>query len=123
MKKLLTTLALTLGLLFGGVAFLAPAASAAECQPFTPCDPFTQPDPPTLCPPFTSCTPTSTPFAGGTSERELYLSQQLVDAEQTANEYRAQVVALTAKVERIQRVADRRAATIQRLRAVIRALR
>jgi hypothetical protein len=118
MKKLLTTLALTIGLLFGGIALVPAAANAADCQIGATCVP--EPEP---CP-IGGCTTPPCPVIGGCDVigyRALMVD--LATAEQTANEYRQQVVALTAKADRLQRIADRRAETIQRLRAKIRALR
>lgn len=125
MKKLLTTLALTLGLLFGGFALIAPAASAADCQIGVDCTP--EPEP---CP-IGGCQPPVCPVIGGCDVVGYrVLMADLASAEQTANEYRAQVVALearvaavTAKANRLQRIADKRAETIQRLRAKLRDLR
>ena len=129
MKKLLTTIALALGLLFGGTVALAAPAVAEDCQigsPCTPPSPEPQPCPvggcvPEPCPQIGAC------VGGGSA---VYNTADVVELEQTANDYRAQIVALTAQVERqtaradrLQRVADRRAETISRLRAKIRALR
>lgn len=123
MKKLLTALALTLGLLLGGLS-LAPAATAADGCSFGVCTPdpcmFGQGD----------CPPPAEPCMFGQGDCVTDLLNRLSVAEQTANEYRVQVASLqvqvaqqTARADRLQRVADRRAATIQRLRAKIRALR
>jgi hypothetical protein len=121
MKKLLTTLALALGLLFGGVALMPAAANAADCQIGTTCVPEPEPEP---CP-IGGCTPQPPcPVIGGCDAVGYrLLMADLASAEQTANEYRQQVVALTAKADRLQRIADRRAETIQRLRAKLRDLR
>lgn len=119
MKKLLTTLALTLGLLFGGMALLPATANAADCQIGTTCVPEPEPCPIGGCTPQPPC-----PVIGGCDAVGYrLLMADLASAEQTANEYRVQVAALTAKADRLQRIADRRAETIQRLRAKIRALR
>jgi hypothetical protein len=118
MKKLLTTLALALGLLFGGMALVPATANAADCQIGTTCIP--EPEP---CP-IGGCTTPPCPVIGGCDAVGYrLLMADLASAEQTANEYRQQVVALTAKVDRLQRIADRRAETIAELRAKIRALR
>jgi hypothetical protein len=101
MSKLLTTLALILGLLLGGVAAPAVATEVAGgCVPGQPCEPPA----PTPAP---SCLP-----------------------DETAAEYRALIATQAewiereaARSDRLQRVAERRAATIARLRAKIRALR
>jgi hypothetical protein len=144
MKKLLTTLALALGLAFGSMTLSAPAQaddSFAGCGGFTEpacptpaptCGGFSQP----ACPPVPGCGAFAPPAwflpggqcgqpnqAGVQTADVTDLHVRLTTAEQTANEYRAQVVALTVKVERVQRVADQRAATIKRLRAKIRSLR
>ena len=124
MKQLLTTLALIAGLLLGG-ATLAPAATAADgvgcggvagppCVPATPAQPCGGVTGP-VCPADPGCGVSAGPCAAATVEA-------------TANDYRivqleGQVSQLTAKVARVQRLADRRAATIQRLRAKVRSLR
>lgn len=122
--KLIATIALLLG---GAVAFAAPVAAAdpppVGCQPPS-CGEVPQPEecqPPTCAPPAPdspcqppTCSPAQPPAPAVTGAP---------CAEPTANDYRAQIVALEVKVAKVQRVADRRAATIQRLRAKIRALR
>lgn len=138
MKKLLTTLTLTFGLLFGSIVAISPASAddhliacsevvnlaefTGECQQaeddMIPCSEvvnraeFTG-----VCESSESGTPEPTP-------------PTTCAADQTVGEYRSQlvaaqahVVALTAKADRLQAVADRRAKTIQRLRAKIRKLR
>lgn len=81
---------------------------------------------PTRLPDCTDPALSKDPICGRVAE----LTTELVKADQTANDYRQQVVALTAanealqaRADRLQRKADRQAATIQRLRAVIRGLR
>lgn len=134
MKKLLTTLALALGLLFGGLA-LAPTSYADDSQnpgcsdtdpqlpPCTPdpgCSDTDSQLPPCSTPPCAEDSQTSCP---DTQRAPVVASSSTCAADQTVNDYRAQVAALTAKADRLQRVVNRRAATIQRLRAKIRALR
>jgi hypothetical protein len=117
MKKLITTLALVAGLLFGGLA-IAPAAQADginTCGGITgiPCDPepcggITG----TPCPePSTSCGLNAGPCPTGgltTCATEPAASPS---------------PGLAKKVDRLQRVADKRAAKIKELRAKLRALR
>jgi hypothetical protein len=117
MKKLVTTLALIAGLLFGSVA-VAPVAQAdgintcggltgIPCEP-APCGGITG----TPCPePSTNCglNPGPCPTSG------LGASGQTCDT--------AAQPSLVKKVERLQRLADKRAAKIKELRAKIRALR
>lgn len=103
MQKFVTSLALALGLLFGGIILPSTAAVATDvagpCQPGQPCEP--------PAPTPTTCQP-----------------------DETAAEYRALIATQAewiereaARFDRLQRVADRRAAAIARLRAKIRALR
>jgi hypothetical protein len=135
MKKLLTTLALTLGLLFGGMALMAPAANAegGACGLNTPCDPPAcglNPCP-VEDPPACGLNPCPTAAElGGWDKYAAELAGRVATLEQTANEYRQRIVALEAEVasvkakaDRLQRVADRRAATIKRLRAALAAAR
>lgn len=124
MSKILSTLVLTLGLLFGGMGVVAPAAVADDCvgvdcspQP-EPCLGVDCPAPPEPCV-GVECGPCTDGF-----------NARLVAAEQTVHDYRQQIAALTARVEAQQHQLDRqarrlerKAATIQRLRAKIRRLR
>lgn len=123
MKKLITTLALTFALLFGAAATIAPAASADTTA--EACG-VNDPACPTRLPDCTDPALSTDPICG----RVEQLTTELAKADQTANDYRQQVIALTAanealqaRADRLQRKSDRQAATIQRLRAVIRALR
>lgn len=132
MSKILSTIVLTVGLLFGGIAVMAPpAAMAVDCNDPVGC--ATPPcgnsplDPPCPAPP---CNPNAPDGECSVWSQVDALSAKLVTAEQTANDYRQQVVALTAKVAQQQRQLDRqarrlerKAATIKRLRAKIRRLR
>lgn len=125
MKKLITTLALLAGLILGSLA-IAPAAQAdghgIRCGGITgtPCPP--EPEP---CGGLTGVPcPEPEPACG------LNPCGGLASAEQTANDYRAQVIALTAdlaaskaEAARLKARSDRQAVTIQRLRAKIRSLR
>jgi hypothetical protein len=116
MKKLLTTIALIAGLLFGTVA-IAPVAQADginTCGGITgiPCDPepcggITG----TPCPePSTNCGLNAGPCpTGGLSA--------------CATEPAVAQSGLAKKVDRLQRLADKRAAKIKELRAKLRALR
>lgn len=112
MNKLIAAVVATIALLFGGFATMAPAASA---DPAISCeDGVTEVD--CAAPEcegavtYVDCggeAPTSTPCM----------------ADQIAADYRTQLAAANAKVDRLERVADRRAALIERLRAKIRKLR
>jgi hypothetical protein len=112
MNKLIAAVVATIALLFGGAVTLAPAASAdpaiscedgvteVDCQA-PECDGAVT---------YVDCggePPTSTPCA----------------TDQIATDYRTQLAAANAKVDRLERVAERRAALIERLRAKIRKLR
>lgn len=131
MKKLIVTLALILSTLAGGAVALAPSASADVCTGLN-CPPPSEP----ACglnpcpPPACGLNPCPTVELGGWDTYAAELAGRVATLEQTANDYRAQVAALTAQVsaataraDRLQLLADQRAATIQRLRAKIRALR
>lgn len=125
MNKFLTTLALTVSLLFGGGVVLSAPASAADCELGTGC---VAPDP---CDQLGGCDPVPcTQLGGCASNLGGGPGGAAPAAEQTANDYRAQVIALTAdlaaskaEAARLKAHADRLATTIQRLRAKIRTLR
>jgi hypothetical protein len=116
MNKLITSLLLTLALLFGGTATLAPAAQAVEksgCKPGEACEVAG------ACEPDSEACEAPAPMPASTCHTD-----------ETVNDYRVMISYLKArlavaepKADRLQRVADRRAATIARLRAKIRALR
>lgn len=117
MNKLAASLVLTLSLLFSAMV----AGPAFADVPSTPppsgeCD-----EVPTLCTPApesclpTLCTPVPTPVECPTVAPSA--------APTVAPTDRREVDALAAKVAKVQRLADRRAATIKRLRAKIRSLR
>jgi hypothetical protein len=129
MKKLLTTLALTLGLLFGGSVMVAAPASAGDLIPCSevpgPLSEFTG-----ECDPGDDgaipCSEVPGPlseFTGVCDPSDGFGGSERCVADQTVTDYRAQLVAQTARADRLQTIADRRAATIKRLRAKIRALR
>lgn len=141
MKKLIATIIATIiatmALALGGtVALAAPALAenAGDCKAGEPCPP--EPEP---CNQAGGCTPpvVECPQAGGCDTAGFVrLLNRVNAAEQTANDYRAQVAALTeeaaalrsqvrqttARAERAERIAAKRAETIQRLRAKIRSL-
>lgn len=103
MKKLLTTL--ILGLVLSPFAFAVPAIAADDDPPPPqPCelDRTCDPEP---CELDQTCTPPTPPACD-----TLPATEALVET-------------LATEADRVQRTADRRAATIQRLRAKIRALR
>lgn len=121
MNKLLTILVAFAAIVLGSLAF-TPAAQAdghgIRCGGITgtPCPPAPEP-----CGGLTGVPcPGSEPACG---LNPCPAPVGVVDAEQTANDYRAQVIALTAEVDRLEVRAARQAATIQRLRAKIRSLR
>lgn len=170
MKNLLTTLALTFGLLFGGLVAPAHAATVVNVGSFVVPDPSlsgcdmgngirlvgfegvdwqVDGDPIEVTPQGSTLwlpngfDGTVTAVAQPGYELHEIATQRsgetlswhhvvlplgracsgLVTCDQTANDHRAQLAAANARVERLQRIADRRADTIQRLRAKIRALR
>ena len=120
--KLIASILATLALLFGGTVALAPAATADginTCGGLTgiPCDPEPCggitgnpcPEPSTNC--GLNAGPCSTSGLGTTT---------CAAAEPAAASVSP---ALVRKVDRLQRIADKRAATIKRLRAQLRAQR
>lgn len=126
--RLVATIVATIALLLGGTVALSAPASAEECTVVAgacvpePCEPVAG-----------ICAPEPCVTVAGICPDDPRVAQ----LEQTANDYRVQVIALreqvaqhaaraaeqTARANRLQRVADRRAAKIQNLRAKIRALR
>jgi hypothetical protein len=119
MKKLIATLALTLGLLSTTLApALAdpadPTPAPNPCAPYDPADPAYDP----ACAPLPAPTPPADPAdpADPTCDTDP-AGTPVADPAQVADP------AATAEVQRLQRVADRQAAMIQRLRAKVRSLR
>lgn len=120
--KLIATIIATIALLLGGTVALAAPANAEPCTGVS-CEPLPEPCQGVDCP------APPEPCLGGVTCAGV--SAHAYDVlEQTANDYRVQVAALTeqvaqqtARANRAERLADRRAATIQRLRAKIRSLR
>lgn len=127
--KLIATIVATFALLLGGVA-VAPAAVATDCPGGGTCPPPLPPEEECVTPPPGQgpLCPEPTPPGGGASTTTCAVTSP--GFEQAAADDRAQVVELgaqvtqqTARANRAERLADRRAATIKRLRAKIRALR
>lgn len=117
--KLIATIVATLALLFGGTVALAPAASADKngCDPTGVCEPV--PCKPSACgEPGGSCSE-----SGSCNAQPPTVEPATCVPDSGVAEYRALVATQAAWIERekaradrFERVANRRAATIRRLR-------
>lgn len=127
MTRTLATIVATIALLLGAPVALAAPASAADCDTLPAgCIP-----PPEPCEDTRAgmCVPEE-PACEDTRAGMCQSEPVTCAVDQTASDYRAQAVALAgdlatekARASRLERVADKRAATIKRLRAQLRAAR
>ena len=127
MNKIIATIIATIALLFGGAVAVAVPASAVDCDSLPAgCIPPAEPCDDTRA---GMCLPEE-PVCEDTRAGMCMSEPVTCAVDQTASDYRAQAVRLAAdlaaekaRASRLERVADKRATTIQRLRAKIRALR
>jgi hypothetical protein len=123
MKKLFATLALILPLLFGSLAF-APITAAGAADACSPDNPGTIDFPcgPPVCTPDNPGT-IDFPCAPVPDNPVIEPCPTATSARDAAADVSAELAAVTARADRLQSVADRRATTIKRLKAKIRKLR